>query len=144
MKNRKLVILWVLVPLAAISLIYGVVSPGKKGGKRVSPAATASGPAEPATPVPALSQRHPKKGSQTLWGRNPFVPPQVSLQGISEKGLILHGILWEEAAPRAVINGRIVRAGDRIQGYHVVKIEKDRVTLTDGTTAFELKLGRKK
>jgi len=56
------------------------------------------------------------------------MPPSFSL-----KGTIVAG-----RHPIAVINNRFVRAGDRIDGYRVVKIDKKKVWLQLGSHKFEV------
>ena len=50
--------------------------------------------------------------------------------------LLLSGIVWDEAGPIAIINNEIFGVGDVIEGNTIVEIKKDRVILSDGTTAF--------
>lgn len=43
--------------------------------------------------------------------------------------LNLQGIVWDEIQPNAVINGEVVAKGDKISGYIVQEVRKDRVVL---------------
>ncbi|RMH07820.1 MAG: hypothetical protein D6704_04235 [Nitrospirae bacterium] len=81
-----------------------------------------------------------KKGRQLSWPRSlprdPFLPhgtgfPRDFVQGAGQQGandsdqeptLRLQGIMMREKAPIAVINRTIVREGDRVDGYQVVRI----------------------
>jgi hypothetical protein len=54
--------------------------------------------------------------------------------------LKLDGIIWDEKAPLAMINGRILKPGDTIAQNRIIKIKPDRVFLSDGLREFELKL----
>lgn len=69
--------------------------------------------------------------------RDPFFKQVVasSVRG----GPSLSGIAWDEQEPTAIINGRIARRGDNVDGYVIIEIKKDRVVLSDGTQAIELK-----
>lgn len=89
-------------------------------------------------PVLAPSQQREAQAARAAalgWSRDPFVrggvPGQVS-------GLTLSGILWDEAAPIAIINGEPVRAGDQVEGYRVVEITPERVSVSDETDTFQL------
>ena len=76
------------------------------------------------------------KSSYSSWGRNPFIPA-----GQRESfGLSLKGIIWDEEEPFAIINEKIVRKGDEIEGKKVIEIERDKVIMNDGKSNFELKL----
>jgi hypothetical protein len=66
------------------------------------------------------------------------------MQVSAPRQLALSGISWDAKLPRAVINDRIMRVGDQVAGNEIVKIERNRVVLSDGAAEFELKLGRKK
>jgi len=69
------------------------------------------------------------------WRRDPFTRG-AALGELS--GLELSGILWDPGAPLAVINGQMVGVGQDVDGYQVVDISPDRVSLTDGTQTFQL------
>ena len=56
--------------------------------------------------------------------------------------LHISGILWDEKDPRAIINGRIVGEGDKVDGNTVVSIEQELVVLNDGLSDFILRLER--
>ncbi|MFZ5516132.1 MAG: hypothetical protein ACOY90_05810 [Candidatus Zhuqueibacterota bacterium] len=59
-------------------------------------------------------------------------PSGSSSQVKKEKApaLTLQGIIWDERAPTALINGEIVGKGDSILGYRVDDVKKDRVVLS--------------
>ncbi len=47
----------------------------------------------------------------------------------------LGGIVWSETEPRALLNDRILGVGSFVEGFHVAKIDEDRVELEkDGVT----------
>jgi hypothetical protein len=54
--------------------------------------------------------------------------------------LELGGIVFSETNPTALINGRVLSPGGYIDGFTVVKIEPDRVELTDDKTTIILTL----
>jgi hypothetical protein len=74
--------------------------------------------------------------AQLAWTRDPFVRGGSGLMS----GYVLSGILWDATAPIAIINGEMLRAGDRLDGYRVTKIEQDRVTITDGDQTLQLQI----
>lgn len=138
MQNKKLVILFILTIVAALSLIRGILAPS--GSKRqpvssvtVAQSESLSGAAKTG------SLRYAKRTSYASWARNPFV---VSESGSNNsKGLILDGIVWDKKSPVAIINGNMVGIGDKVQENTVVDIKQDRVILNDGTGNFELMPG---
>ena len=71
--------------------------------------------------------------------RDPFSMQPIK---VTSDGLYLSGIAWEEKNSTAIINGKIVKAGDEIDGKTVVDIKKDRVILNDGIRNIQLNLGR--
>lgn len=74
--------------------------------------------------------------------RDPFSnSPVLAQMRPSSAGASLSGIIWDQIKPMAVINGKIVKAGDRVDNDTVVIIKKDRVVLNNGIKDYELKLG---
>jgi len=126
-KNKKIAILVVLVIVAAV-----VWAP--RGRK------TSSGGAKDSLPSiqAAAAQAKPLQRKRTEfvdWGRDPFV-----WGGLGVSGLALSGIIWDEQAPYAIINGKIVHPGDEISGKTVKSIEPTQVILTDGSKDYPLNL----
>lgn len=73
--------------------------------------------------------------------RDPFsFVPIVSKDAASSNKIDLSGILYDKDHPLAIINGQIVKPGDRVGVNAVINIKKDRVILNDGYKDFELKL----
>lgn len=144
MKDRKLILLVALGVLAVISLIYGIVAPSRpRKGEGASAGRSTGVLGSPKEFIPG--PRKAPKGSHALWGRNPFLPKETSLEeGSLSLQLVLTGIAWDPKKPRAVINDRIVGIGSVVEGNKVVVIEKNRVVLNDGVSDFELRIGRKR
>lgn len=145
MHDKKLMLLIVLSVLAVVSLIYGIATPSKyrRGG---NPSQAEVSPQETTTVSLKnlyFGERQRKRSDYVVWSRNPFFPKASSSQTVASS-LVLNGIAWDEKFPQAVINNRIVRAGEQIGGNKVVKIERSFVVLNDGVNQFELRLGRKK
>jgi len=80
--------------------------------------------------------------------RNPFVPqwgeertvhaapPPQTAESLPT--LVVHGIIWAEAMPYAIVNQQMVRAGDWVEGGHVVAIDRDTVVVQYGTQELRL------
>ena len=90
--------------------------------------------------------------------RNPFLLPtserpkrptrlassrRTAKKPVPKVTLKLGGILWDEDAPSAVINNKVVQVSDRIGSYRVVKIFQDRVIVSNNKRRTTLKLPRK-
>lgn len=90
--------------------------------------------------------------------RNPFLLPvagrpkrrtrlassRASKKPVPKVVLKLGGILWDEEAPSAVINNKVVQVSDRIGSYRVVKIFQDRVIVSNNKKRMTLKLPKKR
>ncbi len=83
-----------------------------------------------------------KKGRDPFWplitasGKVMQEPDVVSLNDIS-----LEGILWDvEGNSMAMINGMILKKGDRIGNFEILKVGKDNVLLGTKTEQHLLKL----
>ena len=140
MQNKKLIILAVLGLLAIFSLFYGIFTPSKtRRPPQVRGSDIQSERKVSMTEKPILAQRVTKRTNYTSWGRNPFTLQKTS--SMTVKGLILDGIMWDKEKPMAIINGEIVKIGDRIGDNIVVEIKQDSVILSDGTKDFELQIG---
>ncbi len=85
-------------------------------------------------------------------GRDPFQPPQggvevppaPSFEKIEEsppEQLILTGTLVHPRGSFAIINGRILKEGNKIAGYTLIRIERKRVLLEKEGKRFVLSLG---
>ena len=78
----------------------------------------------------------------TDWGRDPFSRRRALLGGgefISD--FRLEGILWDDKAnPTAIVNGKIVKEGDKIDSAKIVQIQKDSVIINDGSKDYRLHL----
>lgn len=63
-----------------------------------------------------------------------------ALSAISDAELMLQAIAWSDDTARrmAVINNHIVREGETVDGYSVIKIREDDVIVNDGSTSWRL------
>ncbi|MCF7908233.1 MAG: hypothetical protein K9L86_05140 [Candidatus Omnitrophica bacterium] len=73
--------------------------------------------------------------------RDPFTQNRIETKVIGS-GLSLGGIIWNEKDPKAVIDDRIVGLGDQVGKKTIIEITPSTVLLSDGTSQFELRLGR--
>lgn len=78
-------------------------------------------------------------------GRGPDSAPRTSAPSSLPKSdgreipsLRLSGVIWDEHAPLAIVNGRPVAPGEEVSGVRVVRITMDGVTLRRGREEFAL------
>ena len=69
-----------------------------------------------------------------------LVDDEPTILKMVSKRLEVSGILWDTTQPLAVINGQTVRVGQELDGYQIIEISPDRVSVTDGTETFQLRL----
>jgi len=86
--------------------------------------------------------RKPRVGN-----RDPFAMPTPVVRTATTRKpqkarLRLGGVLWDEASPSAVINEKIVHVGNRVAGYRVVRITRDKVLLNAGREHRVLQIPR--
>ena len=64
----------------------------------------------------------------------------AGLPRLSDSKLKLQAIAWAHEAPQrlAVINNRIVREGDSVDGYSIIQIRSEDVVVNDGTQSWRL------
>ncbi len=136
MKNKKIIISIVLSIAAVFSLLYGILTPSKTRHKPASrPADVQEEEVEAAAKRIIFPIRKTKRSNYSSWSRNPF------LESASQP-IALTGIIWDKNVPQAVINGEIVKVGDKAGHNTVIAIEIDSVILNDGINDFELRLGQ--
>ncbi len=102
----------------------------------VSPEAAQGSPAA-TRPVIAPEELYDKLEKETEsmeLERDPFFP----FSQIKPQGLDLRGIFWDEREPRVIIDGQLLRKGEKVGKYTVIEIRKDRVILDDGQVKKEL------
>ena len=118
-------------PPAAVAGQAEPVPTGNRPAPTPSPAPSGRGLANEAAQRDAQRARAMRLG----WGHDPFTraePRQVT-------NFTLSGILWDATRPLAIINGRTLYIGDEVaDGYRLVNISPDSVSITDGTKSYEL------
>ena len=130
MQNKKLAILIILIIVAII-----VWMPKGKRKQQISPKPV---PVSLEKVVLGITPVQRKRTGFTEWGRNPFIWYREGPGALA--GLTLSGIVWDNEASYAVINGAIVHAGDEIAGKTIKRIESDKVILSDDLRDYVLKL----
>jgi hypothetical protein len=147
-KQQQLVILGVLaLVMAAVYARALRPAPPSRVPSALSAAAAASAapPAVPNEPAGTISlelpaesgpRRAQREHAATLaWGRDPFTGGSA---GGEVSGFDLSGILWDPSQPIAIINGQMLRVGEELEGYRVLAITQDTVSLSDGGQPLNL------
>jgi len=142
--KKRQAIIFTIFALAVIWGIYDFI-----GNKRVlvpdSPEPTANSQASPKMSPDTIDV---KKYSILEWGKDPFYRGNGAAISVSpdpdEPDWILAGILFDPHKPAAVINKKIVCAGDNIDGARVVRIERKIVILDKNGLRFTLTLAKEK
>lgn len=139
MKNFRIIILVLL----AVTAIFIWSSIGKKPKMKNSGAIiglTRENLSEPESSLKFWNDKPIKKRqfcSYKNFGRDPFALGK----GVTYlSGLNLMGIFWEAGLPQAIINEKIVKVNDTIDGNRVLEIRNNNVVLSDGKNKIELKL----
>ena len=142
--------LFVLIGLIGVALAVWFGGLRRRAPQaRPAAAAAAVPPIAPVSPAPAqaaveapapmlsLRERQRAQAARWSWSRDPFARgPAV----VGVAGLALTGIIWDQAAPMAIINGEVMQLGQEIDGYRLLEIKPDRVWLSDGDNLFQLLL----
>ena len=136
----------IAVILAGLSLIAISVG-GRLFGKKAAPPAPAAGMQAATTgdaqavkfELPPLAEDIVKKqrlGARRPWGRNPFAVASTAMPKMEEAppvsslaGLAISAIVLREGSGMAMVNDEIVRPGDTLRGYKVVKIDMSGIIL---------------
>ncbi len=142
-KKRK----YIIYTLFALAVIYGLANLGSKDPVTDSRSQPAPVAADHAAIRPPSNQIDLARYNSLPWGKDPFV------HGTSAAGSVniptepiwkLGGILYDEINPAAIINSRIVRVGQSIDGARVLRIDKNMVTLEKNGAEFSITLEKEK
>ncbi|MFH1190692.1 MAG: hypothetical protein V1670_00640 [Candidatus Omnitrophota bacterium] len=74
--------------------------------------------------------------------RDPFTAAPITSEKALSGEVDLTGILWDKDKPLAIINGDIIKKGERLGSKTIIEIKRDRVILSDGSALYEIKLKR--
>lgn len=89
-------------------------------------------------PEVSLYKRLKQQTAGMALGSDPFT--HMPLGAYTVKAVKLTGILWDARAPRAIVAGRVLKAGDSIGAVTIVSIQQDKVIVNDGNREMELRL----
>ncbi len=131
-RNSKLAILIVLMTAAIVVWV-----PKGKKTKDVSPNISSAALDQTIPLIKAVTR---KRTEFVDWPRNPFAKLQTEKEISSVSDLKLGAIMWGGKETSAVINGKFVSEGDKIDDKTVKQIDKNMVILTDGTNDYVLEL----
>ncbi len=146
-KKRKLIVYIVFV-LAAIYGFYNLKDNFDKKSTELAPAIQKE--TIPQTTAIPPNSINIEQYSKLDWGRDPFFKakgsdPIISNSDNNQTGWILNGILYDKKSPTAVINKKIVKLGDKINGAKIIKITKTKVVLKDDNSdIFSLHINKDK
>jgi hypothetical protein len=85
--------------------------------------------------------------------RDPFAAPRIETEGDLEEpklvnptevnvallpNLAVQGLIWGGSLPQAIINNKVVKAGDEIEGARIESISKDGVALSFADRTYSL------
>ena len=85
-----------------------------------------------------VPRRKAKKSEHGAWTRNPFEVQSNTVSNAS--GIVLNGIAYDKIRPAAIMNGNIVKVGDRVGAYKVMAIYPDKVVVSGDTQTIEIEL----
>ena len=137
-KNRQKII-YVLFVLAVIWGVYNITGDSKKPASNTPRPVARANAVVSSTPAKNIDIQ---KYESLDWGRDPFYRgSQQEYRPVTTKtrpAWRLGGILFNKNNPSAIINKKIVRGGDMINGARVVQIDKETVTLDKEGLQFTL------
>ncbi len=142
---RKRIIFGLLV----VTVIWGyfaLIAPQDKTTPVTPPEATATAPAQLATmSKPEISDSLMAIYRLSIWGDDPFYRDPTPTTTVSTENvptLHLLGILYRQTGAQVLINGRIAGEGDIVDGYRIVSINRENVTLQSGDRTVVLRVGK--
>ncbi|MCX6830026.1 MAG: hypothetical protein NT002_12215 [candidate division Zixibacteria bacterium] len=142
-KKRK----YIIYTLFALAVIYGLTNLRSNNPETNMSSQPAPVAADRAAIVPPSNQIDIARYNSLPWGNDPFVrgtiaagPADIPTGPIWELG----GILYDDINPAAIINSRIVRVGQSIDGARVLRINKKMVTLEKDGAEFSITLEKEK
>lgn len=141
-KKRIEIILTFLLSIIFVFIITNSIKIAKRrfSATAVVSTVTVSGPA--AQTRKEIARQGAGKPEEPAWGRCPFSGKAYSASGKPVINFRLTGIIWDQKTPQALINNKIVKAGDRFGNYIVVGINRNSVILNNGIEEIQLRLGQ--
>ena len=141
----------VIYAIFGLTVVWGIVTLADKKPRPAEPTATAATSitgSEPSADVPTADlpvKDWAAEYRRRPWGRDPFyqhVNRTADSSAVDQATLRLLGILYREVNPQALINGAVFTEGDSIQGYRVVKIAREHITLQGRGKTVELRVAK--
>ena len=68
----------------------------------------------------------------------PLTPSQLQEEVFNPPTLTIQGITWGSNFPQAIVNNKVIKAGDVIEGAEVVRIKSNAIIFRIGTREFTL------
>jgi hypothetical protein len=132
-----------IITASLIPVLFFILFGSLSGAKAKHPAA--AGVPQPPLPDFLISakQQASEKLDAMSWGRDPFVFGTAKIYSDEDNTLSLNGIAWDEKAPSAIVNNKVVKVGDQIAGNRIADIKKDKVIVTKDGNFYELNLRQK-
>ncbi len=95
-------------------------------------------------PAPGGARKNEvKRAASFMNARDPFLPPSFKeTRGKEARELMLKAVFYRDGGGIAIVNDRILRVGDVIEGKRLATIHRDRVELEDRDGKTTLVLGR--
>ncbi len=141
-KKRIEIVLTFLLSIIFVLVIANSIRIAKRRFSATAVVSTAT-VSQPAVQIgKGIPQRPEGKLEELPWGRCPFSGKAYASSGKPILDLKLTGIIWDEKIPQALINNKIVKAGDILGNYVVIKIDRNSVILNNGAEEIELRLGQ--
>lgn len=137
-------IVFAALPLAVIWGAYNMFW-GEKEMRPVQPEITAQIDTTATKPLFVPDGPDMERIKTAEWGADPFrsaikKPAKRTDKQKEELKLILSGIVFNEKSPMAVINKKMVRTGDTIDGARIISIDRKSVTVEQSGKQFQLRV----
>lgn len=115
-----------------------------------SPASPRKNEVKPVSPLPSPRMTDGqgqagagRRATSFVNARDPFLPPSFKeTRGKEARELMLKAVFYRDEGGIAIVNDRILRVGDVIEGKRLAAIHRDRVELEDQDGKTTLVLGR--
>jgi hypothetical protein len=127
-KRVQVIITIVLVIVLIITWKNTLVVIRKHAKAKLAPASE-TGPDKAAAPAVSTA-----KTQKLSWVRDPFSgKAYIATRQAAYEDVRLYGVIWDASTPLAMINDKIVKVGDKIDKYKVLKITSQEVVLKDAS-----------
>jgi hypothetical protein len=146
-KKRLEIIITSLLILVLIFVWINTAKVLSKKSKHKAKALAVSYPADKETPSTGLGQKKITPIiKENIWPekedidflRSPFSGKKYGEE--QPPDFKISGIMWDETNPQVIINGKISKAGDSIEGFIIEKIERNKVILFNARKRIELNI----